>query len=90
MKMMASTARDTKLAQRRPNRSTRTTKAIGLGAAFMLVASLAVAQDKEDDSGVSQKLSHGEINWSGKTVTATGSGAPSGKEANVAMARLGA
>ncbi len=39
---------------------------------------------------VSQKVGHGEINWSDKTVTATGSGAPNLKAANVAVARLGA
>ncbi len=39
---------------------------------------------------VSQTVGHGEINWSQKTITATGSGAPSLKATNVAAARLGA
>lgn len=33
---------------------------------------------------------HGKINWTDKTITVTGSGAPSLKAANVAVARLGA
>jgi hypothetical protein len=40
------------------------------------------------DDSVVQKLAHGEINWSKKTVTATGSGAASLKDGNVAAARL--
>ncbi|MDP2339715.1 MAG: hypothetical protein Q8O67_02055 [Deltaproteobacteria bacterium] len=39
------------------------------------------------DDGVVQKLAHGEINWSKKTVTATGSGAATMKD-NVAASRL--
>src|SRR5688572_24872778 len=49
-----------------------------------LAPSLAMAQD------VAQTVGHGQINWTNKTVTATGSGAPSLKAANVAVARLGA
>lgn len=37
-----------------------------------------------------ESLAHGEINWSRRTVHATGSGAPSLQAANVAVARLGA
>lgn len=41
--------------------------------------------------GVSQDLpGHGKINWTDKTITVTGSGAPNLKAANVAVARLGA
>jgi hypothetical protein len=39
---------------------------------------------------VSQAIGHGKIDWSNKTITATGSGAPNLKAANVAVARLGA
>ncbi len=42
------------------------------------------------DAAVSQSVGHGQVNWTQKTVTATGSGAPSLKAANVAQARLGA
>lgn len=41
-----------------------------------------------DDGSVVQKLAHGEINWSKKMVTATGSGAANLKDGNVAKARL--
>lgn len=62
------------------------------GRKFMLIGlalpSLALAQAGGD--AVSQKVAHGEINWTQKTITATGSGAPSLKAANVAVARLGA
>lgn len=43
-----------------------------------------------DDSGVVQAVGHGQVHWSDGTVTATGSGAPNLKAANVAVARLGA
>jgi len=43
-----------------------------------------------EDANVAQTVGHGQINWTQKTVTATGSGAPSLKAANVAAARLGA
>jgi hypothetical protein len=39
---------------------------------------------------VSQTVGHGQIDWSKKTITATGSGAPNLKAPNVAVARLGA
>lgn len=39
---------------------------------------------------VVQKLAHGEINWSAKTVTATGSGAANLKDGPIAVARLNA
>lgn len=70
-------------------------------ASLVLVASLAVlataarAGDAKDpaqaaDDSVVQKIGHGEINWSKKTVTATGSGAANLKDGNVAVARLNA
>jgi hypothetical protein len=39
---------------------------------------------------VAQTIGHGQINWTDKTLTVTGSGAPSLKAANAAAARLGA
>ncbi len=36
------------------------------------------------------KVEHGQVNWTDKTITATGSGAPDLKAPNVAVARLGA
>lgn len=57
---------------------------VGLGLATMRTAS-AAPQD-----AVGQTVAHGSVDWSGKTVTATGSGAPNLKAANVAVARLGA
>jgi len=41
-----------------------------------------------DDGSVVQKVGHGEINWSKKVVTATGSGAADLKNQSVAQARL--
>ena len=40
--------------------------------------------------GVVQTVGHGQINWTTSQITATGSGAPSLKAANVAVARIGA
>jgi hypothetical protein len=42
------------------------------------------------DNDVVQSVGHGQVHWGDNTVTATGSGAPSLKAANVAVARLGA
>lgn len=42
------------------------------------------------ESDVIQSVGHGQVHWGDNTVTATGSGAPSLKAANVAVARLGA
>jgi hypothetical protein len=42
------------------------------------------------EEAVSQSIGHGQVDWTNKTVTATGSGAPSLKAANAAVARLGA
>ncbi len=45
------------------------------------------------EAGVTEgdlKLDHGQVNWTDRTITATGSGAPDLKAQNVAVARLGA
>lgn len=65
-------------------------KAPVLGLAGLLVAasSASAQKDPAGDDSVVQKLAHGEINWSAKTVTATGSGAANLKDGSVAKARL--
>jgi hypothetical protein len=46
---------------------------------------------RADDEPIVEKLEHGEVNWSKKTIIATGSGAPALKNAdNVAQVRLAA
>lgn len=62
---------------------------------LVLVAALACgiplsARAEGQDAAVVQKLAHGEVNWSTKTITATGSGAANAKAASVAVARLNA
>ncbi len=52
---------------------------LGLGLAFALAA---------DQPAVTQKTDKGEINWSQKTITVTGSGAFSNTASNAAQARL--
>ncbi len=63
---------------------------LALVASLSLVTTASFAQKDPagDDTSVVQKLSHGEINWSAKTVTATGSGAANLKDGSVAKARL--
>ena len=56
-----------------------------LAGTLLLISSVVQAED-----GVVQTVAHGQIHWSNGTITATGSGAPSLKAANVAVARLGA
>ena len=65
------------------------TRLIGL-TSLLTVAAIPVHAQKDPagDDGVVQKLAHGEINWSAKTVTATGSGAANLKDGSVAKARL--
>lgn len=63
--------------------------AAGFLALVMGLAPAAFADTSEDGSVV-QKVGHGEINWSKKTVTATGSGAANLKDGPVAVARLNA
>jgi hypothetical protein len=53
--------------------------------AIFLIPTLSFAEGE-----VVQSVAHGQIHWSDGTITATGSGAPSLKAANVAVARLGA
>ncbi|MEM7678384.1 MAG: hypothetical protein AAF449_20520, partial [Myxococcota bacterium] len=54
----------------------------------LLLPTTAMADDA--DKPVVEKLEHGEINWTEKNVTATGSGAPNLKLPNVAAIRLNA
>ncbi len=54
----------------------------------ILLGAMLPGQAFADD--VAQNVGPGQINWTNKTVKATGSGAPSLKAANVAVARLGA
>lgn len=54
--------------------------------ALALVASPAVAGDEP----IVEKLEHGQVDWSAKTVIVTGSGAPNLKLENVAKVRLAA
>lgn len=58
--------------------------------ALGMVAGPVFAEDKVSEDAVIQKVGHGEINWSAKTVTATGSGAANLKDGPVAVARLNA
>lgn len=55
-----------------------------------LVLGLGGTAHAQGDDAVVQKIGHGEVNWSAKTVTATGSGAANLKDASVAVARLNA
>ncbi|MEM6732967.1 MAG: hypothetical protein AAF658_15530, partial [Myxococcota bacterium] len=57
---------------------------VAVAALFCSLPGLAQAQNVE------QSIAHGQINWTDKTITVTGSGAPSLKAPNVAVARLSA
>lgn len=57
---------------------------------FLAASVVHVAHAQETPGAVAQTVGHGKIDWTNKTVTATGSGAPDLKAANVAVARLGA
>ena len=61
---------------------------IGLSGVLLLATSAGAQKDPAGDDSVVQKLAHGEINWSTKSVTATGSGAANLKDGSVAKARL--
>jgi hypothetical protein len=62
---------------------------VGLTGLLALASPASAQKDPAgDDNTVVQKLAHGEINWSSKMVTATGSGAASLKDGSVAKARL--
>ncbi len=51
---------------------------------------LPASAKEEDGKAVVEKLKHGEIDWTNKTVMATGTGAPDRKLPNVAAIRLNA
>jgi hypothetical protein len=55
---------------------------------IMALPLAALAQDDVTDGDL--KVGHGQVNWTERTITATGSGAPDLKAPNVAVARLGA
>ena len=50
----------------------------------------ASAQNAAEVTEGDLKVDHGQVNWTERTIVATGSGAPDLKAANVAVARLGA
>lgn len=60
--------------------------ALAAGLAGVALALPAMAEEEL----VVEKLQHGEVNWTKKTVLATGSGAPDLKQPNVAAVRLNA
>jgi hypothetical protein len=66
----------------------QTIQGIGLSGLLMAAPFASAQKDPAGDDTLVQKLAHGEINWSTKTVTATGSAAASNKEGSVARARL--
>ena len=49
-----------------------------------------LAQEAGEVTEGDLKVDHGQVNWTARTITATGSGAPDLKAPNVAVARLGA
>ncbi|MEO0812282.1 MAG: hypothetical protein AAFY60_05405 [Myxococcota bacterium] len=61
-------------------------KISGVALAALMIAAPGFAHAQQ----VEQSIAHGQINWTDKTITVTGSGAPSLKAPNVAVARLNA
>lgn len=61
-----------------------------LVAALVLGLGTTAPASAEEAASVVEKIGHGEVNWSAKTVTATGSGAANLKDGSVAVARLNA
>lgn len=63
-----------------------------LGAAMVVLCAAvpAIALAAGEETAVTEKLQHGEVNWTEKSVMATGSGAPDLKLPNVAAVRLNA
>jgi hypothetical protein len=59
-------------------------------AAFVALSIAWVVPAFAEEEPVVEKLQHGEVNWTKKTVIATGSGAPDLKQPNVAAVRLNA
>jgi hypothetical protein len=57
---------------------------------LVCVPAVGLAGDAGEVTEGDLKLDHGQVNWTGRTITATGSGAPDLKAPNVAVARLGA
>ena len=57
---------------------------------LLCVPAVGMAGDAGEVTEGDLKLDHGQVNWTGRTITATGSGAPDLKAPNVAVARLGA
>lgn len=70
----------------------KTTKSWSCAALLMACVTLGLGLDAhaEDEAAVVQKLAHGEVNWSTRMITATGSGAANLKSSSVAVARLNA
>lgn len=58
------------------------------GMAVVLSVLLVGPARADDKQAVVEKLEHGEVNWTHKTIQATGSGAPNLKLPNVAQVRL--
>jgi hypothetical protein len=56
----------------------------------LVFAGAVIAQEAGEVTEGDLKVEHGQVNWTDKTITATGSGAPDLKAPNVAVARLGA
>lgn len=56
----------------------------------LVFAGAVLAQEAGEVTEGDLKVEHGQVNWTDKTITATGSGAPDLKAPNVAVARLGA
>lgn len=69
-----------------PSRSNPLTRGGTLLGAFLVLTSPAVGAEE----ALTEKLQHGEVNWTERTVLATGSGAPDMKLQNVAQVRLAA
>jgi hypothetical protein len=56
----------------------------------LVLAGAVFAQEAGEVTEGDLKVEHGQVNWTDKTIIATGSGAPDLKAPNVAVARLGA
>jgi hypothetical protein len=63
---------------------------VSLLSAALICAGAMAGSPAHAEDGVTEKLAHGEVNWTDKTVLATGSGAPDLKLPNVAAVRLNA
>jgi len=57
---------------------------------ILVLSGGAVAEETGELTDGDLKVDHGQVNWTDRTITATGSGAPDLKAPNVAVARLGA